>query len=166
MLHIEHRAIYIHAIGVGAVEHHHFLVVFCSSLHQVNHSNIIGVEAETYILNIYHNNIKSAHSLLARMMGFSFIERCNRYSSGWIHAAAHLLPGVGSAAKSVFGRENGGNVKTILEHNVEGVLLAHHAGHIAEYGYALALEQRHISVGARSTHHHLGALTLGCRCSA
>ena len=160
ILHIKDRAIYIHAVGVGAVEHKHFLAVGEGSVHEVDHGHIVGVVAESHVLDIYCNYVEFCHRLGAWHGRLAVVERRNGDSCLFIYSAFHLFTGIGVAAETVFGRENGGHVHALFKHHVEGVLVAHHAGVVAHYSHTLTLEEGDILGGALGTHFH-GFIALG-----
>ena len=163
ILHIKDRAIYIHAVGVGAVEHKHFLAVGEGSVHEVDHGHIVGVVAKSHVLNINYDHVEFCHCLGTRHGRLAVVERRDGDSRGCIYAALHLLSGIGVAAETVFGRENGGHVHALLKHHIEGVLVAHHAGVVAHDCHTLALEEGDILGGAFGTHFHGCIALLGAR---
>lgn len=61
-----------------------------------------------------------------------------------VDAALHVFAGVGIAAEAVFGREDCCDVDAFAQHDVEHVLVANHAGVVAQKRYALAFQQRDV----------------------
>ena len=66
-----------------------------------------------------------------------------------------MLAFTSSAAETMFGREDGGYLNTMLEQKVEGMnsvfTLDDNTRMVAQQSYAFALEQRHVLLGLLST---------------
>ena len=66
-----------------------------------------------------------------------------------------MLAGIGLTTEAVLGRENGDHVQSVLQHQVERVLVAHDSGLIAQQRYSLAFQHGHIQTGASGPHRYL-----------
>ena len=156
VFHIKDRAVDIHAVGVGTVEHHHLLAICLGGIHQVDHSAVIGIVAQTNVLNIDYYNIEAVHHFLGRhTRAFAAVKAGDGYAGRLVNTVAHVLAGIGGASEAVFWRKEGYHIEALAEHNVEGVLVAHHAGMVREQGHALAAQTGHILGRAGSAHYHV-----------
>ena len=152
VFHVEDGSIDIHPVGIRSVEHHHLFVVFYCGIHEVYHRNVVGVETESHILDIHHEDVKSVHHLLGGFLGVPVIERGNGYSGFLVNAALYMFSGIGIAAEAMLGRENCSYIDTLFKHNVEDMLVAHHACVVAEQRHLFALEQWYILACASRAH--------------
>ena len=73
-----------------------------------------------------------------------------------------MLSSIGIATETVLGRENRHDVHTILKHQIQRVLVAHHTRLIAQQSHTFALQQRHILVSSGCPQHHLAGGHSGC----
>ena len=108
-------------------EHYHLPARLSAAVHQPQHTDIIGVEAQSYILYVNHQHVEVMHDGIARPRAASVVERAYGDACGLVHRTAHVLAGIGRATEPVLRRENHSHVDTVLQHQVEGVFLTHHA---------------------------------------
>ena len=103
VFHIEQRAVHIHAVGVGTVEHDHLLAILGAAVHQSLHRYIIGVEAQAHVLNVAHEHVKLLHLGIVGCSTLHAVERVDVDTCLLVHRAAHLFAGIGLATESVLG---------------------------------------------------------------
>ena len=87
----------------------------CAGIHEAEHGDIVGVEAQTYILDVGDEDIESLHRLFGWTATFAVIERENRYACLLINTARYMFAFTCCAAETMFRREDGGNIHTMLE---------------------------------------------------
>ena len=127
VFHIQNGAVNIHAVGVRAVKHNHLLAKLGATIHEALHGDIVGVETQTYVLNIAQQHVKLLHLGIIGGAALHAIQRVDGYTCLLVNRAAHLFACVGLTTKAMFGREDGYHVYLVFKQHVEQVLVAHHA---------------------------------------
>ena len=119
MLHIQYRTIHIIAVGVRTVKDHKLLALLRTNIHQAQHGDVVGIETQTYILNIGDENIECRHGFFGGAFAFAVVEREDRYACLLIDAAGYQFTFAGGSTKSMLWREDSGHVHTVLEQKVK-----------------------------------------------
>ena len=148
VFHVENRAIYIEAVGIGAVEDNHQLIVFRASLHHAAHGDVIGVKTKSYILNIYNEHIKLPHGFVGWAHALAVVEREDGHSGLFVYRVAHFIARTGRAPKTMFGGENGRHVHAGFNKAVKSMNAASYTRMVAQEGNVFTLNQGKIYVGS------------------
>ena len=149
MLHVEDGAIHIHAVGIGPVQYDKLLALLRAGIHQATHSNIIGVEAQPHILNVHHQHIYLLHGLGIGFSSLLAVERNDGQSCLRIHRVIHLLASIGLPSETMLWGEDIDDVEPTALQQVHHMLLTRHACLIGIHTYALALQEREVSLRAQ-----------------
>ena len=127
---------------IGAVEHHHLPARLSAAVHQPQHTDIIGVEAQSYILYVNHQHVEVMHDGIARPRAASVVERAYGDACGLVHRTAHVLAGIGGTAETVFGTKQRGHPYATGKQAVQRMqAVAIHSRLVAEERHAPAAEQ-------------------------
>ena len=86
-----------------------------ASVHEAEHGDIVGVEAQTYILDVGDEDIESLHCLFGWALALAIVKREDRYARFLVYTAGYVFALARCATKTMFGREDSGNIHTMLE---------------------------------------------------
>ena len=115
VLHIKDRTIHIVTIRVWSVEDDKLLTFVCTCVHEAKHRNIIGIETQSYILDVGDKHIKSGHCFFRRTVTLTIIERQNRYACLLIYATCYVFALACSTTETMLRREDSSDIHTMLE---------------------------------------------------
>ena len=152
ILHIEHRTIDIHSVGVGTIQHDDLTVEVGAGVNHSHHTYIIGIEAQTHILHIDNKQIKRLHLIIRRTLGVAIVERPDGHSRLLIHRVLDVLTRISTASEAVLGREDADKVYTLLNKQIDKVLLTDHCGVVGKHSHSLLSKIGKILLGALGTH--------------
>ena len=131
--------------GIGPVQQNHLLACLSAAVHEFQHTDIIGIEAQSYILNIYHQNIKFLHDGVRGPRAATIIERTYGDTRGFINRTLHMLSCIGSTTEAVFRTKQGGYQNALGEQSVQSVhALTVYSCLVAEEGNPVSAEDGQI----------------------
>ena len=87
----------------------------CTRIHKAEHSDIICIETQSYILDVSDKNIKSSHCLFGWAMALAIVEGENRYPRLLINATCYMFALACSSAEAMFWREDSRNLYPMFE---------------------------------------------------
>ena len=160
--HVQHRAVYVVAVGVGTVQEHHMLALGAAGVHEVAHGNIIGVEPQAYILDVHDENVEHVHGLVGGTHAAgTAVQRQDGNAGERLYAVSHVGTVIGQVPEAVLRREDGGDVHALCDEGVQHVLLttAHEAGLVGEDGYPLALQEGKVFAELFVSQYHAALFT-------
>ena len=152
--HIEDRTINVETIGIGTIQHDHMLTLLGASLHQSEHSYIIGVETQTYVLNVDNQHVERGHILVARTCLLAIVERTNGNTRTLINRTRHVLTCVSRTTETVLGSEDTRNVEALVVHNINDMAITNDTRMVRHYSHTLTLDQWVVLAGLLSTDLH------------
>ena len=152
ILHIEHRAIDIHSVGVGTIQHDDLAIEVGAGVNHSHHTYIIGIETQTHILHIHQQDIESSHTLIRRTLGVAIIERPDGDSCLLIHRVLDVLTRISTTSEAVLGREDADKVNLFSHQHIHKVLLAHHSGVVSQHSHTTTLQRGEVLLGALCTY--------------
>ena len=88
-------------------------------VHEANHGDVVGIEAEPNVLNVGHDDVDAGHRGRIGYASPAAIQRNNGHTGLRVNAAGHVFTRVGLAAEAVFGREDGNDVHAVAQQQVE-----------------------------------------------
>ena len=165
-LHIKNGAIHIVTVGVRAVQQQHLAIIFCTGIHQTAHRNVVCIETQTHILDIYYQDVEFTHRSITWLLVFTIIKRKNRYTGLGVHRAFYMLSSIRISSETMFRRKNGNYVEFILKQNIQKMLVAYHSRMIGKDSDPFSFENWEIFGCLFGTHYHTIILCLTPQCKA
>ena len=103
VLHVEDRAVDIHAVGVGTVEDDHLVSGIGTCVDHAQHGDVVGIEPQPHILHIDYQQVECLHCLLRGALRTPVVERPYWYAGLLVDRTLDMFASVGAAAETVFG---------------------------------------------------------------
>ena len=130
---VEHWAVYIVAVGVGAVEDNERYARFCAGLHHIVQRADIGVEAATHILQVEEDDIHILQLLFCGLLVFS-VEAYYRQAGLGVDAVVHLGTCFGSTPETMLGTKYLYHLVTLVEKGIYQMRVTNNGGLIGHDG--------------------------------
>ena len=159
---VEHGALHVMSMRVGAVEDHERDVGLRARLHDQHQGADVRVETGADVLDVKHHDVNVGKLFRLRLAVLA-MQRIDGEPCGRVGAVEDVCPVRCFAAEPVFGGKHVADVNPLGKQGVHEVDVADHAGVVADHGDALGLEPRQVDVHLGVAEHDVLAMRSGNR---